>query len=486
MTAEEFYDRFEFNSSMSGSLLGRGGFSSVYKVYDKVRKRYVAIKRSEVGSYTKFDLDREVKLANEIEYHPNIIRYENVERITDRAGTYDYAILKYYTEGNLDQVLASYTLDDQERRQILTGILRGLAHLHSIPIIHRDFKAANVLMDRDLAGNWIPIIADFGLSRLVDADMSYVLNNSQIAITPNYASPEQYKENDALRPNTDLWAFGVMTYKMMIGKLPFRVEGVSGEKDTSHKIRTMVLEGKLPRDINTIQEPYKTIIAQCLMVNPAKRVKRAEDLLVLLEKQGKKAETRPQKPAYDGKTQIHKEIKTAFDPVTQVQARNKEVSEPFIPVPKTKSTWKIALSVVGFLVISGLLFWFFNRPQPKVAEIIQAKPKIEEKPVTTTDSVITAKVIPLKKVIPVKRGPIISKSGSLIIYSKYHDLKVYIDGRAQQENVRAGETNTYKLPVGEGVFYKVEYVDTGLMPDAEPLNVKAGEVYKRSFTEKIN
>ncbi|MEO6282953.1 MAG: serine/threonine-protein kinase [Dyadobacter sp.] len=483
MTAEDFYLRFEFNPAISGNLLGRGGFSSVYKVYDKVRKRYVAIKRSEVGVFAKFDLEREVKLANEIEHHPNIIRYENVERISDRAGVYDYAILKYYSEGNLDNVLSSYSLTDKEKRQILTGILNGLAHLHKVPIIHRDLKAANVLMDRDPQGNWMPVIADFGLSRMVDADMSYVLNNSQIAITPNYASPEQYAENDALRPNTDLWAFGVMTYKMMMGRLPFRVDGENAEKDTSHRIRTLVLEGKLPNDITNIQEPYKTIIQRCLVVNPEKRIKRAEDLLVLL---AERESFQPKEPivGFDGKTEVMgKEIKAVFDPPTQIKVPTKqEVVEPELTRQKPRNMGRVVLWAVLIALLTGSFYWvtrYFGKP----SEIV-VKPVIVDSLPPTLD---TAK----KKIVPIvkpktNKKPKISNHGTMEVYTKYHDLRVYIDGIAQAKIAPAGRRSTYALPVGQGIIFKVEYVEFGLTPNAEPLTVSAGQVFERNFTEKLN
>jgi serine/threonine protein kinase len=494
MTAEEFYARFEFNPSHSGSLLGRGGFSSVYKVYDKARKRYVAIKRSEVGAFAKFDLDREVKLANEIEYHPNIIRYENVERIHDRSGTYDYAILKYYSEGNLDQVLASYSLNDMERRQILTGILKGLAHLHQIPIIHRDLKAANVLIDRDASGNWIPVIADFGLSRMVDADMSYVLNNSQIAITPNYASPEQYKENDALRPNTDLWAFGVMTYKMIIGKLPFRVEGVSPEKDSSNKIRTMVLEGKMPKDVSSIPEPYKTIIMKCLVVNPDKRVKRAEDLIKLLEGPAVKVAPSPQS-TYEGQTQI---LDAPPKPVEPAQAPPLVKSEE-PPVENIKQrprkrrlTWEMALLAGSILFFAGVFYWLFQRPKPSapVNQAIMAPLVVPAKADSVVKDPKPEQPVAVQKPVEVKEEkmkPVVKpQGGSLEIYTKYHDLKVYIDGIAQSRITRAGTNGSYKLPVGQGVIVKVEYIDFGIMSEAEPLDVKAGSTFRRSFHDKLD
>lgn len=496
MTAEEFYARFEFDPSMSGSLLGRGGFSSVHKVYDKVRKRYVAVKRSEVGAFQKFDLEREVTLAHEIDIHPNIIRYENVYRIADRAGVFDYAIMKYYAEGNLDDVLRKHELNDAARCQILTGILQGLAHLHRVPIIHRDFKTANILMDRTENGDWVPVIADFGLSRLIDADMSYVLNNSQIAHTPSYAAPEQLLDNVAIRPNTDLWAFGVMTYKMVMGRLPFRVDGAKGEWDTSNKIRSMILEGKLPPDISTIQEPYKSIIRQCLVFDPEKRVKKAGDLLVLFE--GRSTMPPPSSPAtprvepsYGGKTMVNK---------PPVGAPKQPEIKPKEPTIKIRFPWEISLLIASLFFVLWIFYWLATRsklPAEEPKNRVAASADSASVDTILSNSEITELVKPAdlqspeekKKPLaePVKKK--IPQKSYLIIYTAYHNLRVYIDNIAQAEIARTGQKNVYELPIGEGAFFKVEYLvpgkESGLTTESERFTVLPGQKYEVRYTDKI-
>lgn len=285
MKIEDFYNRFDFNADASGSVIGRGGFSVVYKAYDKVRKRFVAIKRSEAGQDSKFDLKREVEIANEIDTHPNVLHYENVFRITEsRLSIFDYAVMKYYPEGNLENVIRNYRLTPAEQKQIIAGILKGLEHIHKIPIIHRDFKTANILMDRTPDGDWTPLICDFGQSRLVDTTHSMVSNNSQIALTPKYSAPEQLRDAKTLRTNVDLWAFGVIVYQMIQGKLPFTVDDRTGDWGRSEKIRFLILQGDLPKDISSIREPYQQIIRKCLVTDPEKRVKSATTLLNNLEK----------------------------------------------------------------------------------------------------------------------------------------------------------------------------------------------------------
>ena len=501
MTTEEFYDRFEFNPSMSGSLLGRGGFSSVHKVYDKVRKRYVAMKRSEVGAFSKFDLEREVKVANEIDVHPNIIRYENVYRISDRAGTFDYAIMKYYAEGNLDNVLVRHQLSDTEKQQILKGILKGLAHLHQVPIIHRDFKAANVLMDRNTDGTWLPVIADFGLSRLIDADKTFVVDNSQIAVTPSYASPEQLLDKQAIRPNADLWAFGVMTYKIVTGRLPFNTEGSSGEWDASSKMRGLILSGTLPQDINSIGEPFQTIITKCLIVNPEVRVKRAEELLSIIEKEpqpkeNKKKSTPPPPPPipnlYDGRTQVIppiQEIKEVPPPETP---KRDEVIES---TPTKRWPWEKAFLALAVIFTFGIFWWIWNKQKeptplltPKVT--VDTVSKVNSITLPSKDTLktlpqpINSGSLPKKVVSPSLPQPQNSLSyGYLVIYTSTYSFKVYIDNELQPSTAEIGRKNIYKIPTGEGRLFRLENTNGIGVPEGGKgaITVRSGQSYEKRF-----
>lgn len=376
MTIEDFYKRFDFNSDASGSVIGRGGFSVVYKAYDKVRKRFVAVKRSEVGQFAKFDLKREVEVANEIEPHPNILRYENVFRISELLSTYDYAVMKYYPEGNLENVLRRYQLTEKEQKHILTGILNGLAHIHQIPIIHRDFKTANILMDKSPDGEWLPLICDFGQSRLVDNDDSVVSNNSQIALTPKYSAPEQLLDTRELRTNADLWAFGVITYQMIQGKLPFKVdEGSLSEWGRSEKIKFLILQGDLPKDVDTIREPYREIIKKCLVTDPEKRVKSAGDLLKLLGKEPVSFDA-----AVNDLTKIiPKSPKVAQAPTKPVVIKEQPVEEGTVlktsfkkekENDNAKLKWLIYL-FAGAAILGGVYFFIRVSSEPAPAPVVE-------------------------------------------------------------------------------------------------------------------
>lgn len=279
MTHENFSKRYQFDTQNQKALLGTGGFASVYKAFDTVQKRYVAVKVAEV-KHEKFNLQTEKQLVDELDSHENIVRYGNCYRFQLMPSQHDFAILKYYEEGNLNDVINKYALTIGQKHQILAGILKGVAHLHNHHIIHRDLKPQNILMEW-AENRWIPKLTDFGLSKLADTNEGAV-ENSAIGLSIAYAAPEQIQNCD-IRSNVDLWAVGVCAYQLFVEDLPFEVSRTMSQESWNLEISKRIVEGKISHKINTIPEPYRTLIKKCLIASNTKRVQKAEELLLLLE-----------------------------------------------------------------------------------------------------------------------------------------------------------------------------------------------------------
>lgn len=277
MTYEEFEERYQYDPQRD--FLARGGFGAVYKAYDTVRKRHVAIKEADVNPTHKFSLLREVELSREIEPHDNIVWYENPYRFTLGRKITDYAVMPYFKHGNLNTVLANEQLTDADCRAITEGILKGIGHLHRQGFIHRDLKASNILMEyRD--GHWIPKIADFGLSKLAGADDG--VSNSAVGLSVAYASPEQLR-SEPLLPNVDLWAVGVAVYKIVTGALPFDApSGMTAEYYTA-EVASKIRLGLPPEKSERLPQPYRNLIERSLVVDNRHRVATAEELLAILQ-----------------------------------------------------------------------------------------------------------------------------------------------------------------------------------------------------------
>jgi serine/threonine protein kinase len=282
MSEKEFFNRFVYNPEKD--LLGSGGFGSVYRAYDSFEKRYVAIKISQVKDmFGKFTLLNEVELSKSIDDHPNVARYETGLRILHPFPA-DYAVMAYYEEGNLDWLLRKNhgILQSREYYEIIEGLLEGIAHLHNENVIHRDLKLANILILRTKQGQLRPKIADFGLSRQTegyDASMS----NSAIGLTIAYAAPEQI-ENKPIRKNVDLWAFAVVTYRLLTGEMPFNAPESTDSTSANLIISQKILNLELPDKLNQIAEPYQSIIRQCWVKDAGQRAQTANELLDILRR----------------------------------------------------------------------------------------------------------------------------------------------------------------------------------------------------------
>ncbi len=278
MTYNDFLKRYQFNSEDRKSLLGAGGFASVYKAYDTVQRREVAVKVAEV-KHEKFNLQREKQIVDELDAHRNIVRYGNCYRFHITPARYDYAILKFYENGNLSDVMSKYALAPVQKHQIIEGILKGVAHLHKYHIIHRDLKPQNILMEVE-DNCWIPKLADFGLSKLSDSTTQAV-ENSSIGISIAYAAPEQIQNRD-IRPNVDIWALGVCAYHLLVGELPFEAPRGMSTESWNIEISKQIVKGILPVKISKVPEAYRVFIRKCLTVDNTKRAQNAEELLALM------------------------------------------------------------------------------------------------------------------------------------------------------------------------------------------------------------
>lgn len=184
------------------SLLGTGGSGRVYCVYDSIRDLELALKL--VSPAESAWLRREFDTLRQI-------RHENLIQVFDWAalesGDAYYTMELIHGEDWGERMSAAHAPD--EVRRILTGLLRGLAHLHCHAEIHGDLKPGNILL------------GDGGLVKVSDVGMRGASGErSQQSGTPGYAAPEVWegKESNA---RSDLYSVGVMAYEALTGKHPF-------------------------------------------------------------------------------------------------------------------------------------------------------------------------------------------------------------------------------------------------------------------------
>ena len=282
---KDFRQRYPIRPNDEGALLGSGSYGRVIKVEDQLETEWVAVKISEFKGNDTKSLKAEVELAKRVPRQANIARYDACYRLETDTSVSDFAIMKYYPDGNLADLLRHVVLTPTQIYEITQGILLGLQHLHKNRIVHRDFKPANILISRDNAGRFIPKIADFGLSKLVRDDE---LDSSDFDLsdgrgTPSYKAPEQI-EGSRVSFNLDLWAFGVILYEIMTGEKPFRADARnSSEQSVRREIEKKIITVELPSRLNQVAEPYRAIIRRCLVRDIHERARKEEELLDLLD-----------------------------------------------------------------------------------------------------------------------------------------------------------------------------------------------------------
>jgi serine/threonine-protein kinase len=150
--------------------------------------------------------------------HPNIL---NVFDFGESDGV-PYMIVEYVPGGSLaDRLRPPGPPPDRDLTvAVLRGIATGLDYAHSLGIVHRDVKPANVLLGTD----GTPILADFGLAKLLESSSVKSLTGMTTG-TPAYMSPEQ-ATGSSVGPAADRYALACVTYQLLTGKLPFNDSGV--------------------------------------------------------------------------------------------------------------------------------------------------------------------------------------------------------------------------------------------------------------------
>jgi formylglycine-generating enzyme required for sulfatase activity/serine/threonine protein kinase len=282
MKEEEFFKRYTYN--VQENNIGGGSFGTVYKAYDNILDREVAIKVSEV----KFVGDKEFSLLEEfkaIEHLPismYIANYEGVFRFIERNGTYDYAVMQYYSLGNLSHYLKNNEVSLEKREHITIGILEGIAFLHQHKVVHRDLKPSNVLVV-DRQGTLIPKITDFGLSKQAEADgKASRFTNSFAGGTLQYSSPEQLK-GLPLKLNTDLWSFGAIAYEILTQKTLFEADSQgTASAEWQNAITQKILHSDVSKELESLSAKWRKVVAACLERDVNNRIQNTTVLFSIL------------------------------------------------------------------------------------------------------------------------------------------------------------------------------------------------------------
>src|SRR5229473_1671782 len=190
----------------------------VYRAYHMQLERAGAVK---VLQGISPDTDSTARFRHEAQAiaqmrHPNIV---NVFDFGEYEGT-PYMIIEYVPGGSLAARMKQGTMATAAALKYLRGMAAGLDYAHSLGIVHRDVKPANVLLEKDES----PVIADFGLVKLMQSTSLKSMSGVTTG-TPAYMSPEQVT-GSKVGPPADRYSLATIAYEMLTGSIPFDGEGL--------------------------------------------------------------------------------------------------------------------------------------------------------------------------------------------------------------------------------------------------------------------
>jgi len=265
-------DRFEIIAP-----IGYGAMGAVYKAFDPIINRPVAVKTIRLDvppnspDYRAF-LERfkiEARTAGRLS-HPNIVTLYNVGHTEQNI---PWLAMEYVDGETVAELLQGEKLKPEVVISLVSQIAAAIDYAHTEGVVHRDIKPSNVIV---YAGEKVKV-TDFGIAKLMDADATH---SGLMMGTPSYMSPEQAMGED-LDGSTDIFSLGVVAFEMLSGQQPFPGNNVTSilyklvHSDPIHPDNLEVL-GLLP-------DKWHQVFSRVLAKSPSERYPTAAAFVQNLE-----------------------------------------------------------------------------------------------------------------------------------------------------------------------------------------------------------
>lgn len=334
-------------------IMGVGGMACVYKAYDSIDDRIVAVKILKDEYLANEEFTRRFKNESKaiaILSHPNIVKVYDVSF----GERFQYIVMEY-----IDGITLKEYIDQQkeikwkEAVHFTVQILRALQHAHDKGIIHRDIKPQNIML---LPDGTIKV-TDFGIAQFSRQETRMNTGGENKAIgSVHYISPEQAR-GEITDEKADIYSVGVMLYEMLTGCLPFEADNA-----VSVAIMQLQSEPKKPCAINPqIPEGLEEITLKAMQKDPQARYQSAAEMLYDIDE-------------FKRNPSIHFEYKYFEDktPTRFVETVSRVKNEPLEPYPeeeeeesgKKPSLLPILAAIAGALVLITMIFvgiWAVNK-----------------------------------------------------------------------------------------------------------------------------
>jgi TPR repeat protein/tRNA A-37 threonylcarbamoyl transferase component Bud32 len=365
-------------------LLGRGGMGTVYLAEHILLGRQRALKfiSNELSQDPRFlkRFRHEAQAAIELR-HANLVEVVDLDQAEDGS---PYIAMEYIEGPDLRHALAGGAFSVERALIITRGVALGLSAAHAKGIIHRDVKPENILLDSRDGKPETPKLLDFGIAAMKETATA-ISSTRALMLTPQYASPEQWKGMDAkeLDGRVDLYALGGVLYEMLTGQTNFHAHNNEG-----WMYQHLQSEPKAPSRLRPELANWPgldALLLQLLAKDREQRPKNAAELVRALDALGSVA-------LEDRKKTLKEQILP--------DANQKSVTKGL----KSSSRWGIWFGLLtGGLLLALLAMWFISqRPNQQANKTVQTPPIVQHQ----QDNPLPEQISTLKPTNPNSNKPL--------------------------------------------------------------------------------
>ena len=247
-------------------VLGQGGMGLVYRAYDTVIRRDVALKTlRDIPDPSSLQLFYKESGVLASMSHPNIVEIFDIGEFEENGKQKPYFVMPLLPGTTLDNLIrnASHRLTTQRTCEIISQVCRGLQAAHERGLVHRDLKPSNIFVMED---DSVKII-DFGVAHMTNTHTTVGLKGTLL-----YMSPEQI-ESKPISALSDLFSLSVVCYEALTGRQPFR-------RQTEDEIIDAILHQTPPPacELNSaVSQPVSRVVHKAMAKQPYHRFSTARD-----------------------------------------------------------------------------------------------------------------------------------------------------------------------------------------------------------------
>jgi serine/threonine-protein kinase len=347
-------------------VVGRGGMGVLYRGFDPVLDREVAVK----VMLAEFSLDnehlrarfyREAKAAAKLQHRNIVTVFEFAEEANQPHIVMEY-LRGIPLSARIDKA-PELTLD--AKLDIVAQLCAGLGYAHSQGVVHRDVKPANVFLLEDGSVK----LLDFGIAKLTSSTLT---RQGDVLGSAQYMSPEQVAGSENVDRRADVWSTGVLLYELLSGRKPFDADGLA-------TIIVKILKED-PEPLGTLvqglpQELVDTVM-RALEKDPAKRTPKAEELGRELQSIRKSMQASGALAPMDETRFASTNVLKALHEDRQQQGaggvaartldKSRQHTGPGIqPAGAGSKTWMVAAGLALVLAAGGGGWWLLGRAETK-------------------------------------------------------------------------------------------------------------------------